>query len=262
MGKITYPVLFNGTDLNTVPGLTVLATNPYHPPRRDVNSSNVARTNKGKINSAFYVERLIMVRIEISRNSRALMEASLDSLNALLQPKEKALTLPQSGTLRTYCVTFSDFEADEDTEGGMYLRGNLIFTCSDRYGYDLAATQLLAFTGFTSQSRSDALSFGGSAEWQCPVITITFTSVTTGTNKSVIIGNDNTGQALTITRTFASNDVLVIDTLNRTVKVNGTEVVFTGAIPEWNVGTGYWSYRDTLGGRTITAMLTVVRRYV
>jgi phage-related protein len=261
MSKISYPVTFNGIDLASVSGVTVLSARPYHPPKRNVSLSYIVRTNKSKVNSGFYTGRTISVRLEISRSTRALAEQSLDALMAILQAQNKALVFVQSSVQRKYFATYSDYVMN--VEGGSYIDIELIFTCSDTFGYDLGATTLLNISSpFTSSSRSDALNFPGSAEWQTPVISITFSAISGGSNKSVIIGNGNTGQQITINRTWLAGDMIEIDCFNETVRVNNTDVSFTGAIPKWNNGIGYWYYSDNFSTRTFTGSILVVNRYV
>lgn len=265
MSKISYPAIFNDVDLTSVPGLTVLRTDPYKPPKRNVSMSNLARTSNSKVNSGFYTERFIAVRIEISRSTRELTEQSLDTLMGILQAKDKALILNQSSTRRKYYATFSDAIIESTTEGGSYLQMDLIFACSDKFGYDLGPTTLLSITTpFTSANRSDALIFNGSAEWQAPVISITYSAITGGTTKSVVIGNGSTGQQVTITRTWTAGDTITINPLDETapVRVNNTPVDFSGAILLWNKGIGYWYYNDTFTTRSFTGLITVVNRYV
>ena len=94
--------------------------------------------------------------------------------------------------------------------------------------------------------------FLGNAPEQYPVITITLTAVTGGSAASIFVGNNGTGQQLTITRTWSASDVLVIDTFNRTVKVNNVEVDFGGHSPLFAPGAGTLGYVDTFTTRTFT----------
>lgn len=251
---------FNDTNLDTVPGLTVLATNPYAPPRRKLSIYEIARTDKSKTNSAFYVERNILVRVGISRTTRNFLEQSMDTLMNLLQGLEKELVLPQSGTVRKYYATLSDINTRKD--GGSYIELDLIFACSDRFGYETGYTTALDVTGSTSASRGDAIPFGGSAPWQVPVITIYYSALAGGSAKTVTVGNNITGMQVSITRTWTVGDRIEIDAFNRTVKVNGTVVAFTGAIPEWAPGLGNWTYTDNFTSRTMNAKITYYKRYV
>lgn len=261
MGQIVYPVTFNGVDLNTITGLTVLSTDLYKPPKRDLSISDIVRTNKSKINSAFYVEKKPVVRVGIARATRALVEQSLDALNCILQEIEKSLIVPQSGSSRRYVATLDD--TNILVAGGSYIELELIFKLSDRFGYDLAPTLILDMTTpYTSSNRSDGLTFGGSSLWQQPVITITYTAVGGGTGKVVTIGNSQTGQQVAITKDWVAGDVIVVDSSIPSVKVNGAEVGFVGAIPEWKRGSGFWYYSDTFTSRTFSGSITHVRRYV
>lgn len=260
MSYIVYPVVFNGVDLNTINGLTVLGADPNKPPKRSLILDEIANTNKAKASSGFYTDRRITVRVGVSRNSRALLGQSLDALNNVIQELEKPLILEQSGSSRQYTCSLDDVNVL--VSGGSYQEEELIFRCSDRFGYDLSPTLLLAITGYTSMSRSDRLSFGGSALWQAPVITLTLTSVVGGTAKTVHIGNADNGQEVAITRSWVSGDVIIIDSLNGSVKVNGVEVEFVGAIPEWKTGFGYWYYTDNFTSRTFSGSIYHLRRYV
>lgn len=259
MSYINNPVLFNGVNLETIIGLTILMTDPYKPPKRDLLMSKLARSDKSKVSSAFYKEKRIIVRVGVTRATRALLEQSLDSLANLVQAAEKELVLLQGGSQRKYYATLGDTVLLES--GGSYAEMDLVFECSDPFGYEMGATLLLAISGYTSYYRGDQLNFGGSAMWQVPVITITYTAVSGGDSKSVTIGNQQTGQAITIMRTWAAGDVITVDAFNRAVQVNGVDVDFTGAIPEWKTGIGYWYYRDTFTSRTFNGSIRCVRRY-
>jgi hypothetical protein len=260
MSQISYAASFDSNALTSVTGVTVLATNPYQPANRKLTIGDVARSDKSNINSAFYSKRTITVRVGISRDTRDLLEASFDNLLAILQGIEKPLILRQSGANRQYTATYADYSIRQS--GGSYLELDLIFETSDHFGYDVAATTLLTITGFTSNYKSDQMTFDGSAPWQVPVITITFTSITSTGTKAVTVANAATGQSVVVSRTWTTGDVLQIDSQNKTVKVNGSEVAFTGSIPEFQKGVGYWVYSDTFTARTFNALIQYFRRYV
>lgn len=251
---------FNGNELTNISGLTILATDPYKPARRKLSINDIANSNKSKITSAYYKEKDITMRVGISRSTRALLETSIDALLNILQGQEKSLILSQSGTSRRYTCTYADFNVL--LSGGSYIELELVFKTSDHFGYDINLSELLQVSNFTSGQKTDRITVSGSAPWQTPIITITYTSITTGTSKAVRIGNDSTGQQISITRTWVTGDVLVIDVNAQTVKVNGTEVAFSGALPEWNTGVGYISYSDDFGARTYGMNVSYYKRYI
>lgn len=252
---------FDGNDLATaVPGLTVLATNPYAPAKRGLTINTIARTNKAKTNSAFYNARIITLRVGITRATRALLETSIDTLMSILQGTAKDLLVKQSGGTRKYFSTYSDYVIL--VEGGSYIEMQLLFTTDDHFGYDIADSLLLQVTNFTSAQRTDSITLGGSTRWQVPKILITWSALSGSTSNYVSVGNDATGQTCVVTRIWSAGDVLEIDAFNQTVKVNGTEVAFTGAIPEWAPGAGYVTYSDNFTSRTFSNTMTYRRRYV
>lgn len=83
-------------------------------------------------------------------------------------------------------------------------------------------------------------------------------SLTVNSSSTVNIGNAATGQTIAVTRTFAAGDVLIIDTVNKTVKVNGVEIFFSGAFPEFKLGAGGFGYSDTFATRSFNFNVAVV----
>lgn len=261
MSYVTYAANFNGNDLTQILGLTVLATNPYVPAKRSLTIADLARSNKSKINSAFYTKKTIAVRCGITRATRDLTETSFDSLMGLIQGREKVLLLRQAGANRKYTATLADIVMRVD--GGSYLEFDLIFETSDHYGYDNAETLLLQVSSYTSANKTDQITIGGSAEWQPIKIVYTLTAVNTSGTNYVQFSNDANGQSLKVTRVWTAGDVLEIDSLNQTVKINGTEVNFTGAFLEFALGVGYLSYSSTfVSSRTASYRVTYIKRYV
>lgn len=260
MSLITYPATFNNYSLPDINGLTVLATDPYKPPKRVLSISDIARSDSAKLNSAFYRKKVVTVTVALQRATRGLLETSIDSLMSILQGQEKELVLQQSNTNRKYICTLADVVVNRD--GGAYVELDLVFECSDRFGYDTAATLLAQVSGYTSYLKTTQITVDGSAPWQVPLIIITYTAITDGTSKTVTVGNDANGQQLTITRTWAAGDVITIDSKNKSVKVNGVEFAAEGAIPEWARGVGYITVTDNFTARTYSMTMTYVKRYV
>lgn len=259
MSYIPYPVLFDSRNIEDVPGLTVLATDAFKPAKRKLVLLNIARTDQSKLNSSDYEEKIITIRASIVRSTRALAETSFDTLMSYLQGNEKELIVRQSGLQRKWTATYEDtvFEVS----GGAYLEFDIIFRCSDPFGYELTLTQIAFANAYTSASRTDTFTPGGSAPWQVPLIFVTYTAVSgAGT---VNIGNENTGQQITVTRTFTAGEVLKVDSYNKLVTINGTEIDFAGAWPEFKPNVfSYLNYNDTFSSRTIRYYAYYYKRYI
>lgn len=262
MGQVVYPVKFNNIDLNTISGLTVLRTNPYIFAKRTLDINQIARSNAAKVNTGFYTDRQIAVRVNMSQNTRALLEQSIDSLAGILQGLEKDLILPQSGTLRRYTATYADSVVKED--GGSYIEMDLIFATSDHYGYSLQYEKLLDATARTLYNYTDSFTVNGSADTQVPVITAFISAFTGATNNTVTIKNAATTQAIAVNRAWVAGDRLVVDVSNKSVQVNNADANYTGAFPEFagNGTTGYLNYQDDFKTRTLALSAYYYRRYV
>lgn len=253
-------VTFDGYNLaSSVTGLRVVRTDPFRAPDREANSFPIANANKSKTSAAYFRKKKINVSVEIGRNDRDLFEASLDQLYTILQTREATLQFNYANSYRKWTATLSNISID-DPQGGL---GNveLEFTCSDPMGYDTSSTTIIN-SSRTGRTSTDNFVLGGTFKYQAPVITITLTNVTGGTNKTVSIGNPATGQQVDITRNWATNDVIVIDCVADSVKVNGSDVDFDGGIPKWAPGAGSMSYTDNLTTATHQHSGIHYRRYL
>lgn len=266
---ITYPVTFNGIDLMTaIPGMQIYSVNPYGP-NRNLNIFGIARDSSRKLTSSFYDQRQINVSLWIATTDRVLLDQALDALQTILQAQEAPLVIQQSGKSRQYTCTFSTSSINTSSVNqssvsapvGGFIDLTLTFECSDSFGYDTTPTLLANQYPNTLYNPSVSFIQKGTADTQVPIITITFTGVTQNTG-SVSIGNQKTGQAVTVTTTFSQYDALVIDCQHKTVQINGVDVNFSGAFPEVGLGQQTLYYVDTFTTRTFTFLVNVFNRYV
>lgn len=261
MSEIGYEVFFDDYQLTLVNGLRILSVNPYRPPERKLFIEDIIQSDRSKVTADFYTSKTITVKVDITVRTRELLQAALDTLLANIQGVEKQLVVPQGAGNRTYTATYSSYVISN--EGGSYVELDLLFNCSDKFGYEPNQTLLLNNTSITTNYRIINLNnISGSAKTQAPIITLTIASVTNGATPTVTIGNPVTGQAVTISRTWVAGDVLVINSQSRTVQVNGTDVAFTGAFPYWINGGAVLNYTDGLTARSMTIRAVYARRYL
>jgi hypothetical protein len=261
------PVLFNSNDIEAlVAGLAVVSIPIFVPAKKTVTSYPLALQNKVKVVQSFFTGRILPVTCTITRPSRQALDQAFDALWPLISGTELPLTFVEGAGQRQYTATWADFNLIE--QAGGYAKFDLLFTASDQYGYDPTYVTLLQQNGVTAQPLTWTMGdVDGSAEWQVPIITLTLTAVTGGSSVTLSIGNPASGQTCNITRSWAANDVLEIDSRLKTVKVNGTLVDSSGAIPEWNpksiVGTGQSKIlvSDGLTTRTYNLNVKLYRRW-
>lgn len=257
-------VTLNGTNLETaIPGLQITYL-PDREPSRSISSSTLARQDKSVVSSAFYTSRKINIQCEISRPDRASLEDSLDTLRALLSPKEQTLVVPYGSSFRQYTVTFDNLS--KTNQAGGYVELDIEFTCSDSMGYSKDTYILIAATKFTSRSNSFSFITAGSAEWQYPYFRAVFVAVSGGSSKNVEVGNHDTGQGISITRDWSADDVLEFgrdpSTGEQIVRINGVDADFTGAIPVFKTGSGQLDYSDAFTSGTVEMWSYYQKRYI
>lgn len=254
-------ISFNGSDWETtVPGLKIVKTDPYRTPNRTVTTNPIARTNKSVTTSAFWKDKKFNVAVEIGRDTRELLEDSLDIFKGILQAKEATL-LSNFGTSTRQWTATVDNVSEDDPQGG-HIGMTVEFEVADPMGYDTASTTIVTGAN-TGNARTDNINLLGSAEKQLPVITITLTTVTSGSNHGITITNPATGQAIVVNRVvWTAADILVIDTANKAVTLNGLPIAFTGPIPEWDKGAGQIVYGDTFTSRKFSIGVTYRKRWL
>lgn len=254
-------VSFAGFDLAAnVPGLRIIAHDPYRFPNRTLNTSQIANADKSVTTSAFYKDKKINVTVEIGQDTRDLRDLAIDALNTILQGHEQPLICSYAGGFRQWNATLSNITIT--TNQGGHGTFDIEFEAADPIGVDTASTPIFS-NNLTGATNTVNFMLGGSCEWQQPITTITLSALTGGTNATITIGNTANGQTFSITQTFNPGDVIVIDSRLKIVTKNGTEIKAVGAIPEWapNIQGGM-SYADTFTSRTRAMSSIYYKRWV
>lgn len=243
-------ISFDGNSLQTANILTSdIAHEQY--PAKNVVIYALAHNNGSVIPYISYPSKTIRVSGKITDTTIAGLDSRLDSFRAYFTGQDKNLDIGYNGTTRRYIATANNISIDRP--GGLtYANFEVELIAPQPFGQDTSSTTALNATGRTSSSYSDAYTFLGTAPVQRPVFTLSYSVVTGGTGATVSIGNNSTGQNLSITRNWAASDILIVDVSARTVTVNGTAVAFSGAFPEFATGSQTFTYSDTLTTRTFT----------
>jgi hypothetical protein len=254
-------VTFNSNSLQTA---NIIVSNIDHgsTPDTTLNIFKLAKAPRSTVTSALNQQKTIILSGSIVGSSIADCDAQIDTFKGYLIGTEKNLDIDYNGSSRRYVATKNKATIDRPNNLA-WASFQAEFICSQPYGTDTGVSSLLNVSARTSATYSDTLTVGGNAEWQTPIITITITALTGGTNATVTIGNANNGQACAVTRTWLAGEVLVIDTssINNPVTVNGGAVDFAGALPNFNVGSQVITYHDTFSTRTFNYLVQNYNRW-
>lgn len=238
-GGITY----NSNSLQTS-SIVTSEIEHHSAPAFKISKAAVAHANRTSIMFGDYPDKTIRVEgMLISTTGIAGMDDLEDTFKSYLVGIEKNLDIEHNGSTRRYIATPTAITVERP--GGLdWARFGVTFFCSLPFGTNTSSTSLLNQTGQTSGSTTFAITVGGTFPYQAPIITTTFSTISGGTGKTVRIGNNDTGQQITVTRDWIAGDILEVDVANTSVKVNGIEVEFNGAFPEFSPGSGAITYSD------------------
>jgi predicted phage tail component-like protein len=254
-------VLFNSVDLTELNGVKITSVISDNIPQVIINSGKNARQDGAKLFNKEYGAKIVTVEGYIARNSRETYVATRNELLKYLEPLESTLRVPIFNAPIEYTATvqntiFSDV-------GGGYGKFSIEFLCSDPFGYDVDSRTIINGTTVTAASSDISLSeaVGGSYKTP-PIITVTVTAVSGGTGKYIDLANE-AGNNIRVTRDWVADDQLVIDMLNKTLRVNGASLDYTGTFWDLNVDDTLITYSDNFTtSRSVNILATYKRRYL
>lgn len=222
----------------------------------------LAHANKSALPYINYPKKLIKIAGIVVGTSIVDLDSRLDTFRSYQNLQNQNLDLEYNGGTRRYTATVDSMAISRD-DGLSYANFEIEFACTLPWGQDTSATTALNQSARTLNTYSDSYTFLGTAPFQAPVVTITLTAVSSTGSTTLIWGNGDNGQAITITRSnWTAGDVIVIDCANKTVTVNGIANNFTGAFPEFAPGARALQYTDSFTSRTMTELVTYTVRYL
>lgn len=261
MAYTNIAVSFNETLLSSVDGLSVLSTDAYTLPKRNLKTENVHGLNTNITSSGLYEPKYINVGFNITGLSRDVVERKLSDLLLILQPLEKLLRIRLAGNNRSWTASLKDLTISKS--GGAYIEGMIIFVCKDIYNYDVSPTLITNQTGITSTYKGVTYTQGGNTPEQYPTITLQYTAIGNPTSlNTVYVENTTTGQTVGVYRIWTAGDILVLNGYDKTTTVNGSYVDYTGGILSFGLGIQYFTITDTFTTRTYNINAVVYNRYL
>lgn len=229
---------------------------------RKINLLAIAHGNRSKVTDINTVSKSITLKGTIIANTPALLDDFEDTFKGYFVGKDKYLDIPHGSGTRRYIATPQTPRITRP--GGLaYGKFSVTFLCAMPFGMDTTETSLATGAAVTSTPNNWAITPGGSAEYQYPIITVTLNSGTQLTGQTMSIGNNSNGQICSITRDWVAADVLVIDPLaDEPVTVNGMPVEFDGSIPIFEKGSGAVTYSDTFLTRSVDYDISQYRYWI
>lgn len=251
-------VYFAGNELSTIVGASLIDHDFNSLPNRVLNMHKLARANKSILTSAEYSDKEATVNFHLRGCDRGEAEAVLETLKSYLRPINSQLIVLQAERELTFDgATLNEINYKWFSNKIIIT---LVFTIADPIGYEDTSTTLLNVT-VTSSASSNPIDNLGSFDAE-PTINVLVTTVTGGSAQSMSLKNEETGQGITITRTWANSDTIEINSALKTVTVNGANTDYTGQFPTFPPGNGSLGYTDTFTTRSVDITATYNKTYI
>lgn len=250
-------VYFNNYDLNTLPGVKVVDYDVDSMPRRNLNSSKLARANKSLLTSAEYSDKTVVIAGFVGGDDWRERQTNFNRLKGYVQDIEGIIRVDYGDSEIEYIGTLNAITKEII---GPNLAFKLSFFCSNPIGRDSTGQQLFAPTVITSSTLTKSFTVDGSFE-ASPRFNFVITSVSGATNKSLSILNAASSKGIRVTRTWANGDILDVNSDSMEVIVNGESIDFEGQFPKFLPGTRSLQYVDDFSTRNITMSSIYTRQY-
>lgn len=177
------------------------------------NSSNFTRNNTFE------------VRWVLKASSYEELTLKKDTMKSILAEQNQYLQANFGGSIRRQKAFVTDLFFDEQHYNITFVPFTLSFHLLQGYWEDVALTSV-SFLGNTSTLIEEIVSNSTFLETR-PVFNIVFDSASSTTQFSLEMGDNE----VVVNETFTTNDVLIIDSRERQVKLNGVPIDFTGTFP-------------------------------
>lgn len=222
---------------------------------------DVANANRSAITYIDYPSRKIMIGGVIKGSSQADLDNRIDSFKGYFNGKDKNLDINYAGSTRRYIATKTAISIEYN--GALrFAKFKVQFICSEPFGLDTTATELIDVSGHTSSTYTATPVIGGTAPFQLPIFEITINSLT-GTGDYIQLSNNANNQAILITgQELDDGDILIVDSEKHRVTKNGGEVDYIGIFFELEPGNASLTYADGFDTRNVDIYAEYFKRYL
>ncbi len=230
-------------------------------PARELVTYRAPRYDGGGLIGNYFRERKIVVQGVIKAATAAELETALDTMKRRLTLAEGNLDRKISGNIRRITATLSNPDQLFARREGYHITVcpfDAEFLALEPMWHDINYTSLTT-TGITNLVHNDTAENEGTYKAQAVLIVI-FDAATSVT--AFKFANTSNGQEITITRSYTAGDVLIIDGEEKSVTVNGTEVDYTGAFPEFDYGANTYSLTTTGSSVDYTKTMKFKKTYL
>ena len=191
----------------------------------ELNSFNYPRTDGGGVISKYYRGRTITLKGIIKKDTSTDFNDFIDEVKKSLRATEGLLEIMVNGEIRQIKATVTDLSYNRNHYNITFSPISVTFTAVEPFFYS-KTLQSLSVLGKTATYTEEMQNDGGADS--NPTVYFVFWA---GTTVSAIKFTDPQSRQLTITTSLTNGDIIIIDSVDKVVTKNGTEIDYTGAFP-------------------------------
>ncbi len=203
-------------------------------PTKIIQTETKARADGLTIVNVKYGQREINVEGLLSASDRNTLVGLIDTMKLNLKDASGVLDIDYGNSTRRYYATVADLQLPEEFYSITSVPYKIKFICADPFGY-ATVSGMISLPGQTALLLDTVITMSGSIDSD-PAIQLT---INTGSSVSLItLSNESTREVIIISKpggNFANSDVLMIDSKNKSVKINNSGIDYTGRFPSLNV---------------------------
>lgn len=229
---------------------------------RHINYQKITNRDGSKFVDDEYNIKTITLTGVIKDSTSALLDDRIDDVKELLSRQEKNLDIEYISGTRRFIASCTRFDTARDHYHLTYVPFTITFAVSNPpFGKDLDTTtgswdglNDASATTITLDTGEKSINFGGTRR---PLPKLQFTINSCLGLRNIKFTNNDNGDWIAVTKVhYQDGDALIIDCDALTVKINGTEVDYTGVFPQFVVG---WNdFKVEFEGESYNADLDII----
>jgi len=221
----------------------------------ELNSFNYPRTDGGGVLSKYYRWRSIKLNGFIKKDTVTEFNDFIDEIKKNLRKTEGLLEVVVNGEIRRIKATVTDLSYNREHYNITFSPISITFTAVEPFFY-ASVLQSASFLGKTATYTEEMENEGGADS--SPTIYFVFWTWTTAT---ALQFTDPSDRDLNITTAITNGDIIIINSVDKVVTKNGTEIDYTGAFPIFAPGSNNFTVTMT-GTVLVDTTLTLPKNYL
>lgn len=254
---VSWEVVYNGKVLHKTDNLCLTFFGGVNWPVIELNNYTLPNTSWLGNNSSFSRDNTFSVSWYLTADTWEELVNQKDILKSTLSEQNQYLQVNFWGNIRRARAYVTGLESifNEQHYNITFVPFQITFTILEGYWEDVALTSEL-FSGITTSFTEELINNSTFNECR-PTINIVFNSTSSTTNLTFETGDFS----ISIDNTFNDNDILIIDSFNRDVTLNGSSIDFDGVFPILSKGNNSFNITSN-GTYELTAAVSFRKTFI